>query len=151
MGFAMNRSVLFLAATLLLWSVGLAGSFTPEPGSELRTALMDAIRADDFYPSRAAAHANEQKIVFKVSHLKVSGGWALANVLPLKDGKDFAEPRWCLLRKSSSGEWDVVDYYSLITKYYKDDADFFSALDLDKRAVGYLRKELPQVPADIFP
>jgi hypothetical protein len=44
-----------------------------------------------------------------------------------------------------------MDYCALITKYYKDDADFFSALDMDNRAVGYLRKELPQVPPDIFP
>lgn len=151
MGCAMNRAVVLLAACLTPFSFGFAGSFTPEPGSELRTALMDAIRADDFYPNRAAAQANAQKILFKVHFLKVSGVWALAHVTPLKNGQDFAEPRWCLLRKSSSGEWEAVDYYALITKYYKDDADFFSALDMDKRAVGYLRKELPQVPPDIFP
>jgi hypothetical protein len=151
MGFAMNRAVVLLVACLLPCSAGFAGSFTPEPGSELRTALMDAIRTDDFYPNRAAARANAQKILFKVNFLKVSGGWALANVLPMKNGKEFAEPRWCLLRKSSSGEWEAMDYCALITKYYKDDADFFSALDMDNRAVGYLRKELPQVPPDIFP
>lgn len=124
---------------------------TPAPGSVLRTALMDAIRADDFYSSRSAAQANAQNILFKVAFLKVNGGWAMANVIPLKNGKAVAEPRWCLLQKDDTGTWNVVDYYRLITKYYKDDADFFSALDMDKRAVSNLRRELPEVPSDIFP
>ena len=32
-----------------------------------------------------------------------------------------------------------MDYYAPLSKYYKDDADFFSAIDMDKRADGYLR------------
>lgn len=128
-----------------------ATATTPAPGSKLRTALMDAIRADDFYPDRAAAKANSRNILFKVNFLKVNGQSALANVIPLSNGTEFADPRWCLLQQNTAGEWVVLDYLKIISKYYKDDADFFSALDMDKRAVAYLRKELPQVSGNIFP
>ena len=111
---------------------------------------MDAIRADDFYPTRELARSNPEGIVFKVSFLKVNGGWALANVLPIKNGKDFAEPRWCLLKKSGN-EWSVVDYLGKINKHYKDDAEFWGAIDMNPQAVVYLRNEMPMIPKDIFP
>ena len=124
--------------------------FTPQPGTPLRTALMDAIRFHDFYKSRELAQSNPEKIVFKVQFLRVSGDWALANVLPLKNGKDYAEPRWNLIH-NSGGEWQVVDYLDKIRKYYSDDAEFFGALDMDPTAVARLQKEMPELPKGIFP
>lgn len=147
----MKRISLAVAAWLLLLPLAIAGSLTPQPGSKLRAALMDAIRASDYYPDLASARRNADNILYKVDFLRVKGGWALANVTPLKDGREHAEPRWCLLRRIFPEEWRVVDYYALVSKYYKDDADFFSAIDMDKRAVGYVRKELPQIPPEIFP
>ena len=111
---------------------------------------MDAIRLGDFYKTRELAHSNPEKIVFKVHFLRVSGDWALANVLPLKNGKDYAEPRWNLIH-NSGGEWQVVDHLDKIRHYYNDDAEFFGALDMDPTAVARLQKEMPQLPNGIFP
>ena len=124
--------------------------FTPQPGTPLRTALMDAIRLGDFYKTRELARSNPENILFKVYFLRVSGDWALAHVLPLKNGKDFAEPRWNLIQ-NSGGEWRVVDHLEKIRKYYSDDAEFFGAIDMDPTAVARLQKEMPQLPKNIFP
>jgi hypothetical protein len=104
----------------------------------------------DFYKTRELARSNPENILFKVYFLRVSGDWALAHVLPLKNGKDFAEPRWNLIQ-NSGGEWRVVDHLEKIRKYYNDDAEFFGALDMDSTAVARLQKEMPQLPKDIFP
>ena len=127
-----------------------SSGFTPQPGTPLRTALMDAIRFHDFYKTRELAHSNPEKIVFKVHFLRVSGDWALAHVLPLKNGKDYAEPRWNLIH-NSDGEWHVVNHLEKIQKYYSDDAEFFGALDMDPTAVARLQKEMPELPKGIFP
>ncbi len=129
---------------------GNLSGFTPQPGTPLRNALMDTIRAHDFYPTRELAQSNPKKILFKVLFLKVSGDWALANVLPLQNGKDYADPRWNLIHQSG-GEWRVVDYLEKIQKYYKDDAEFWSAIDMDANAASLLQKEMPQIPKGIFP
>jgi hypothetical protein len=142
--------LLAAAAVFLVGSNAGAQAFTPEPGTPLRKALMDAIRLDDFYRTPELARSNPDGIQFKVHFLKVNGDWALADVLPLKDGKEYAEPRWCLLHKKG-GAWRSVDYLEKIRKYYRNDAEFFGALDMDGKAVARLKKEMPQVPADIFP
>ncbi len=127
-----------------------SAGFTPQPGTPLRTALMDAIRLGDFYKTRELAHSNPEKIVFKVHFLRVSGDWALAHVLPLKNGKDYAEPRWNLIH-NSDGEWHVVNHLEKIQKYYNDDAEFWGAIDMDPTAVARLQKEMPELPKGIFP
>jgi hypothetical protein len=127
-----------------------AKAFTPQPGTPLRTALMDAIRVHDFYPTRELAQTNPKNILFKVYFLRVNGDWALANVLPLQDGKDFAEPRWNLIQKLD-GEWRVVDHLDKIQKYYRNDQEFWGAIDMNAEAVARLRKEMPELPKDIFP
>lgn len=137
-------------AALMLVAQALAQASTPQPGTPLRKALMDAVRLDDFYPTAELAKRNPDGIQFKVYYLKVNGDWALTNVLPLKNGRDFAEPRWCLLHKKG-GAWRSVDYLEKIRKYYHSDAEFLGALDLDRAAAARLKKEMPQVPADIFP
>lgn len=111
---------------------------------------MDAIRFDDFYKTRELARANPENILFKVYFLRVSGDWALAHVLPLKNGQEFAEPRWNLIHRSG-GEWQVFDHLDKIRHYYNDDAEFFGALDMDPTAVARLQKEMPQLPKEIFP
>lgn len=150
LGRAMGTPILLGLLASLFLSRASAESFTPQPGTSLRQALMDAIRADDFYPTRELARSNPEGIVFKVSFLKVNGGWALANVLPLKTGKEYAEPRWCLLHRTGD-QWTVVDYLEKIRKYYKDDVEFWGAIDMNPQAVFYLKREMPMVPKDIFP
>lgn len=127
-----------------------SSGFTPQPGTPLRTALMDAIRFEDHYKNRELARRNPENITYKVYFLRVSGDWALAHVLPLKNGKDFAEPRWNVIHYSGS-EWDIVDHLSKIQKYYKNDIEFLGAMDMDRTAVARLQKEMPQLPKGIFP
>jgi hypothetical protein len=127
-----------------------AQAFTPEPGTLLRKALMDAVRLDDFYPTPELARSNPSGIQFKVNFLRVNGEWALTHVLPLQNGKDFAEPRWVMLQKKG-GSWRSVDHLEPIRKYYNDDGEFFGALDMNAKAVARLKKEMPEVPADIYP
>ena len=111
---------------------------------------MDAVRLDDFYPTAQLAKENPNGIQFKVHHLKVNGDWALTCGLPLKNGKEFAEPRWCLLHKTG-GVWRSVDYLGKISKYYHSDAEFWGAIDMDPTAASRLREEMPVLPRDIFP
>lgn len=150
----MNRRIkALILAELVIFAVAsdvCAQAFTPKPGTPLRRSLMDAVRLDDFYPTPELARRNPDGIQFKVHFLKVNGNWALADVLPLKDGRDYAEPRWCLLHQKG-GVWRSVDYLGKIKKYYRNDGDFLGALDMDRKAVVRLKKEMPQVPADIFP
>jgi len=141
-----------LASVLSVFAAAdaMAQAFTPQPGTPLRKELMDAVRLDDFYSTPELARRNPQGIQFKVYFLRVHGNWALTHVLPMKDGKDYAEPRWVMLHKRS-GSWRSVDHLEKISKYYRDDAEFFGALDMNPQAVARLKKEMPEVPADIYP
>lgn len=92
---------------------------TPEPGSEERTALMDALRVP-------VEKELKQSVVFKIDHLKVKGSWAFMRGVPQRpnDKKiDYSKTKYktaidggyfddgiCALFKRTGGEWSVVAF-----------------------------------------
>ena len=91
----------------------------PKTGSDERKAIMAALRA----PVESEL---KRKVIFKVDHLKVKGGWAFMRGVPREaDGKPFDYKGtvydeaikegmfddWiCALLKMSGGKWEVVAY-----------------------------------------
>ena len=74
----MNRPLLLVLSLCLFASVAAAQSpYTPRPGSAERAAIMDAIRP-------LCERDLKQKVIFKVQHLRVARGFALARVVPLR-------------------------------------------------------------------
>ena len=77
------RSLVPVFACCLFFSVDAFGqsAHTPEPGSEERKAIMDALRVP-------AEKELGQKVIFNVEILKVAGDWAYARVSPTKPNGD---------------------------------------------------------------
>lgn len=111
-----------LSAFLLLLTVVAASAqevTTPAPGSEERTALMDALR-------ESVEPELEQQVIFKIDSLKVSDGWAFMRGVPQKKGggkinyndTKYAEAvaegmfdnNICALFRDKGGEWTVVEF-----------------------------------------
>ena len=116
----MRRKLLLLLPAILLLSAAAQarqGVHTPAPGSAERKSIMDALRAP-------VERELKQKVVFKIDHLKVSGGWAFLRGVPQRPGGgkvDYsATPHqeaieqgvfddWvCALLKKQGGRWRVV-------------------------------------------
>lgn len=93
---------------------------TPNPGSPLRVALMDAVRM-------AVEPELKQNVVFKIDHLRVENDWAFMRGVPQKpDGGpiDYKQTKYqaairegmfdnnicALIHKKANGEWRVVDF-----------------------------------------
>lgn len=108
--------IMFLAVA----SVLAAGRpYTPKPGDPERKAIMDTLRAP-------VEKELKRKVVFKVDHLKVQGGWAFMIGVPLQpNGKPMdyrgtiheaaiengAFDDWiCALLKKKDGKWTVLKY-----------------------------------------
>lgn len=106
-----------LTLGLLATAAG-AQIWTPEPGSVLREEVLDAFRAP-------VEKQLGQQVVFKVSVLRVSDGWAFLNAQPLtKAGQkeiDYSKTKFaddvregffddwlCALAKKKNGRWVVV-------------------------------------------
>lgn len=121
---------------------------TPPKGSPERDAIMDVMRFD-FYKDKNKGNANPEKILFVVHHLKVKDGWACVNVTPTKNGKEFAEPRWAVLRESKDG-WEKVDYFEKLRPFARE-ADTLDALNMSQDTVRRLLPKLPGCPKEIFP
>ncbi len=123
--------------------------YTPPPGSQERQDILDVMRLDFYRPKTIeAAHRNADGVLFKVWFLKVHGDWALTNVLPINAaGKDFAEPRWGLLRRKG-GRWVDVHYADALGRYHLGD---FDAIDMTRRAIQSISRAFPTAPRDIFP
>lgn len=109
-----------LSCLLLLCVSAVAQSVhTPQPGSQERRAIMDALRA----PAKADFGL---EVIFKVNRLRVAGKWAFALVTPIHpDGSainfkktkyreqveqgDFDPMAQALLRREG-GEWTVREW-----------------------------------------
>jgi hypothetical protein len=93
--------------------------YTPAAGSPERTEIMDVLRVP-------AERDLKQSVIFRVQHLKISGDWAFARVVPLQpNGRDIDYRRTkyreqdeegmfdgeaeALLRKRG-GEWQLLEY-----------------------------------------
>ena len=123
-------------------------AYTPQPGSEVRAAIMDVMRLDFYDYNATAAHRNERKILFKVHHLKVQGDWAFTAVTPLDAaGKPFSEPRSNVLKRSGD-TWTILDVMKLLNPETQEEAG--DVLDMNGTAVLKLRKKIPTIPVDIF-
>jgi len=96
--------VLLLSAA---WAGSAAGAHTPRPGSRERKAIMDALRVP-------VMKVLKQPVIFKVSHLRVSNGWAYVVAMAIKPngadvGPDAATV--ALLRQSTRGSrWRVLHW-----------------------------------------
>jgi hypothetical protein len=110
---------------------------TPPVGSAERKAIMDALRTQQ----------EDQKIVFKVHHLKVHGAWAWVDVTPLDEkGKAVAEGGPSLLHLEN-GAWKVMD----LTAVPDDPDDPLGPEDPTPKYIKNLQLTYPGVPVDIFP
>lgn len=93
---------------------------TPAPGSEERTAIMEALRVP-------AKRDLGRSVIFKVDQLRVAGKWAFARVTPTlpDDGEiDYSRTKFkklmdlgafdpqgeALLFKESDGSWRVIEW-----------------------------------------
>jgi len=95
------------------------GARTPAPGSAERRGIAEALRAP-------VEKELKQKVVFKIEHLKVSGGWAFLRGVPQRPGggkvdysatpyqqriEDGVFDDWiCALLRKRAGKWQVVKY-----------------------------------------
>lgn len=111
---------LFVASFLLVFcSTAPAQVYTPKAGSAERKALMDALRVP-------VEKRLGKKVVFKVDHLKVEGGWAFLRGVPQQPGgkkmdyrgtgyenaiRDGIFEDWiCALLRKEGGKWQVVKF-----------------------------------------
>jgi hypothetical protein len=119
----MSRRIFLLLTALFIFTAAGAASaqeaHTPAPGSAERRAIADALRAPVEKELR-------QKVVFKIDHLKVSGGWAFLRGVPQRSGGgkvDYGATRYrqsiedgvfddwiCALLRRRAGKWQVVRY-----------------------------------------
>ncbi len=114
------KTILFALAGLLCLSNAHAQSpYTPAAGTSERKAIMNALRVP-------CERDLQQKVIFRVQHLRIAGNWALARVVPLRpDGSDIAFTKTkyrelieegafdgegeALLRKSG-GHWELLEW-----------------------------------------
>ena len=123
---------------------------TPPAGSPERKAIMDVMRLDFYSDDFGAAHANLNKVSFKVIFLKVHGDWACTLVDPIDAaGKHLAEPRWGLLRRKDS-QWSDLKYFDALRPFASEEAAQ-DALGMTPSTVAKLRSVFPDAPSDIFP
>jgi len=114
-------------------------AYTPEKGSADRKEILDIFR-EDF-------GAEKNKILFKVEHFLISGNWACAYVLPLKNNVVFTEPSWGLFNKSG-GRWKEIDWDKGIE--IQDDFELIDLPIQNKRIARLIVKKYPTCPMSIF-
>jgi hypothetical protein len=114
-------------------------AYTPEKGSVERKEILDIFR-EDF-------GAEKNKILFKVEHFLISGNWACANVIPLKNNVEYGEPRWDLFNKQG-GRWKSVDWSTGIQ--FQDDFELIDLPTQNKRIARLIVKKYPSCPMAIF-
>ena len=114
-------------------------AYTPEKGSADRNEILDIFR-EDFATEK-------NKILFKVSHFLISGNWACAYVIPLKNNVEYGEPRWDLFNKSG-GKWKSVEWSTGIQ--FQDDFELIDLPIQNKRIARLIIKKYPSCPMSIF-
>jgi hypothetical protein len=138
------KSKLILTIVLFLCSlIPLQADVLHEPkaGSPERKAIMDGLRAT----LKANDAFKGKDVVFVVRHLKVHNGWAWVEAGPQdrKTGKMLTDDGQWLL-KLKKGVWKDVVYPENLESFYERGEGY-------KEFVAKLRKQIPDVPADIFP
>ena len=114
-------------------------TYTPEKGSKDRQEILDIFRQD--------FSEEKNQILFNVEHFKINGNWACAFVSPMKNNKNYAEPRWGLFNKVA-GKWKQVEWSKGI-----DIQDDFELIDLpiqNGRIAKLIVKKYPTCSMSIF-
>lgn len=119
----------------------LAASHTPQPGSTERQSICDALRA--YVVQHFATRPLPQPIVFKVDALRVDGGIAWFEGIPMLKNGSFAtdylpDMGYVMVLQKSAGGWRVTHDLSR------------SDVPADSEVVQ-LRKELAGVPTSVIP
>jgi hypothetical protein len=116
----MKKFLLLALSFCLLAPIASAQSpYTPRPGSAERAAIMDAIRP-------LCERDLKQKVIFKVQHLRVARGFALARVVPLKPNGgeiNYSRTKYAdelaegafdgegeALLRNDDGEWTLLEW-----------------------------------------
>ncbi len=100
---------------------------TPKPGTDERTAILDAVRD----PLEDSIH---RKVIFVVDHMKVDGDWAFIMATPkTKDGgkinykgtvfeedADFGDELTVALLRKKRGRWYIVTHAYFTTDVWWD-------------------------------
>ena len=147
------KPLIFIGFATLMVTTSILGedsAYTPSVGSPERQAIMDAMRLD-FYPGDAeAAHRNPKKVVFKVMFLRLHDDWACTHVDPVDaTGRQIAEPRWALLRRTG-GRWIDAKYFDALRPFESEEAAQ-EALEMNPATIRKVRSVFRDAPADIFP
>jgi hypothetical protein len=133
-----------LSAVFILWlavASVLAAAHTPQPGSEERKAICDALRR--YVIHKVAVRPPPEPIVFKVDFLRVDGDVAWFEGIPMLKSGGFAtdylpDMGYAMVLKKSNSGWQVV--HDLSRSDVPDDAELIA-----------LRNKLAGVPTSIVP
>ena len=114
-----TRALVVFAGLLVAPCLLAQGPTTPKAGSAERKAIMDALRV----PIQKTL---KKKLVFKVDHLKVQGGWAFLYGVPQQPGgkkmdykgtryqdaidSEIFDDNFCGLLKKQGSKWIVKDW-----------------------------------------
>ena len=134
----MIKTFVFLTFLLLNQFVFSQKAYTPEKGSNERTEILNIFRED---------FEEKSSILFRIEHLLVKNNWACALVLPLKDGQEYGEPRWGLLKKSN-GKWSQLNWSDGIE--INDDFELIDLSIQKSRIARLIVEKYPSCPMDIF-
>jgi hypothetical protein len=113
--------------------------YTPQKGTPERTQILDIFR-EDFEEER-------NQILFRVEHFLICGNWACANVTPLKNNKEYGDPRWDLFQKVN-GTWKSVNWQENIE--FQDDFEMIDFPQQNSRIAKEIIKNFPGCPMSIF-
>jgi hypothetical protein len=114
-------------------------AYTQEKGSKDRKEILDIFRE--------AFGEEKSSVIFKVNHFLIKNNWACALVTPLKNGAEYAEPRWGLFQKVNSS-WDQVNWAEGIE--FEDDFELIDLPNQNSRIAKIIVKKYPKCSMDIF-
>ena len=132
------RTLLFYFMTFIANTLFSQNPYTPEKGSTDRKEILDIFRED---------FEEKDKILFKVDHFLIASNWACANVIPLENNKEIAEPRWDLFTKVG-GKWKSVDWAKDINIH--NDFELIDLPNQKGRIAKLIVKSYPTCPITIF-
>lgn len=109
-----RRLFLSVLSLSILWiSSAFGDAITPAPGSPERRAICDTVR--EHVLARVALKKPPMKVVFKIDHLRVDGGWAWFEGIPMQENGAFLPEGYLpdmayimVLQRNKAG-WKVVE------------------------------------------
>ena len=133
------RTFLIFFSFLLSIASYSQNTYNPQKGSVDRKQILDIFR-EDFMEEK-------NNILFRVEHFLINGNWACAEVTPLKNNVDYAEPRWGLFNKVG-GKWKRVDWSTGIE--IQDDFELIDLPQQHGRIAKLIIKKYPTCSMSIF-